>query len=313
MAGLDPSGPGGTLQTSEPRPIMGDEMSSEIRWVSQADGSLAYETIGDGPLILCLPGEGDLRDSMADLAIGLADAGFKVAVADLRGHGDSRGQWARFDLVALAGDIGALLDAEHADHAILVGASISAASTAFFASCHPQRVAGLVGLAPLRRPHQGFERGRLMPALAAALLRRPLGHRLWVAYWRSLFASPAPDWLPDHLDKLRAAFADAEALRALRALLQLRPDTSHLGSLSVPVLDFIGQADPDFDEPAAELRWTESVVPMAAALALPGVGHFPHAERPDLLVAPIVEFARTLFAADDGAGVERYPEPLAAE
>lgn len=292
---------------------MEDDMSSEIRWVSQSDGSLAYETIGEGPFILCLPGEGDLRDSMADLAIGLADAGFKVAVADLRGHGDSRGQWARFDLVALAGDIGALLDAERAEQAVLVGASISAASTAYFASCHPERVAGLVGLAPLRRPHPGFERGRLMPALAGALLRRPLGHRLWTAYWRSLFASPAPDWLSDHLDKLRTAFAEPEALRALRALLQLRPETGHLGSLSVPVLDFIGQADPDFDEPAAELRWTESVLPMAAVLALPGVGHFPHAERPDLLIAPIVDFARTLFAPGDDRDAERYPAPLAAE
>jgi alpha-beta hydrolase superfamily lysophospholipase len=50
---------------------------------------LAYDVDGDGPLVVLVPGMGDLRAAYRFLAPRLREAGYRVACTDLRGHGDS--------------------------------------------------------------------------------------------------------------------------------------------------------------------------------------------------------------------------------
>ena len=52
-------------------------------------GRIGYDVTGQGPLIVLSPGIGDLRQSYRFLAPQLAQAGYRVATADLRGHGES--------------------------------------------------------------------------------------------------------------------------------------------------------------------------------------------------------------------------------
>ncbi|MFO7549180.1 MAG: hypothetical protein R6X29_09975, partial [Acidimicrobiia bacterium] len=44
---------------------------------------------GDGPLVVLLPGAGDLRSEHRFLAPPLVAAGYRVVTADLPGHGES--------------------------------------------------------------------------------------------------------------------------------------------------------------------------------------------------------------------------------
>src|SRR6478735_9423416 len=53
------------------------------------EGRIAYDVTGEGPLVACLPGMGELRSSYRHNVAALTDAGFRVATMDLRGHGDS--------------------------------------------------------------------------------------------------------------------------------------------------------------------------------------------------------------------------------
>jgi pimeloyl-ACP methyl ester carboxylesterase len=68
--------------------------------------------------------------------------GRAAACLDMRGFGDS--DWAKdYSVPAMAGDIGALLGHLGWEKAIVVGHSMGARNSAYFAAKHPRRVAGL--------------------------------------------------------------------------------------------------------------------------------------------------------------------------
>lgn len=254
-------------------------------------GRLAYEIAGTGSLILCLPGLGDVRQEYDRLVPKLVEAGFRVMVADLRGHGGSSVGWSQYDVAALASDIGSLLDAEGAVSALLVGCSISGASTAYFAAKHPERVVGLVGLGPIRRrPFTGLK-AKLMPLLLRAMFAAPWGVWAWGIYYRTLYPSAPPDDLDYYIATLKANLQEPGRLAALRGLLLSGREPSHLKAIRVPVLDFIGTADPDFDDPPAEAAWTKAMMPQAEVHLVEGLGHYIHREHPETILPLVLNFA----------------------
>ena len=58
-------------------------------YLTRPEGRIGYDIGGDGPLVLLVPGMGDLRAAYRFLAPALREAGYRVACTDLRGHGDS--------------------------------------------------------------------------------------------------------------------------------------------------------------------------------------------------------------------------------
>jgi len=64
-------------------------MTNSIQYLTRPGGRIAFERTGEGPLIVCIPGMGDLRTSYRHTTPALVAAGFSVITMDLRGHGDS--------------------------------------------------------------------------------------------------------------------------------------------------------------------------------------------------------------------------------
>ena len=64
-------------------------MAMNISYLHVPDGRIAFSQRGSGPLVVCSPAMGDVREAYDPLARNLVDAGFRVAAADLRGHGQS--------------------------------------------------------------------------------------------------------------------------------------------------------------------------------------------------------------------------------
>lgn len=253
---------------------------------------LAYEVGGSGAAIVCLPGMGDLRQEYDRLAPSLVEAGFRVIVADLRGHGDASVGWNRYDVAALASDIEPLLNAEKIEKALLIGCSISGASTAYFAAQRPERVAGLVGLSPIRRvPFTGLK-GMLMPLILQAMLMPPWGISAWGMYYRSLYPCTPPDDLDAYVARLEAKLREPGRFAAFKAMAFTGRDPAHLSRIHLPVLDFLGTADPDFDDPQAEADWLTSQMPQDEVHLLTGLGHYPHREQPERLLPQLLDFAR---------------------
>jgi pimeloyl-ACP methyl ester carboxylesterase len=123
-----------------------------IQFLRRPEGDVAYEVRGSGPLIVCFPGMGDFRASYRFPMPELVAAGFRVAVMDLRGHGDMP---SASDMVALVVELGG--------PAILVGNSMAAGSAAIVAGEYPDLVIGLVLVGPFVRepspPLSGLQRG----------------------------------------------------------------------------------------------------------------------------------------------------------
>ena len=277
---------------------------STVRYLQRPEGRVAYTVDGpaDGRLVVLVPGMGDLRSTWRELVAPLVDAGFRVAVTDLRGHGDSDTTFRTHGDVATAGDVLALVDDLGGGPAVLVGNSMGAGSVAYAAAERPDAVEGLLLFGPfLRDPAVGGLAHLLTRLSYLVLFARPWGARLWTGYYRSTLSRgrQAP-WLDEHVAAIRSSYSDPARLAQFRALtwqLAHAPVERRLGDVHTPVLAFVGRRDPDFKDPAAEATWIEQATGGRSVL-LDDVAHYPQHQAPELVVPAVLDFLAALPAGD---------------
>ena len=261
--------------------------------LSRPGGRIAYDVTGEGRLVICIPGMGDVRSVYRFLGPTLAEAGFRVATMDLRGHGDSDTTFDAYDDVAAATDVLALAQ-DLGGPTILVGNSMGAGAACWAAAEQPDLVVGLVLLGPFVRQGKADPFGTLL--FRAALLR-PWGNAAWKAYFRTLyptrrdaefdahFVEVAENLrMPGHWDAFHATTHTSHA-----------PVEARLGEVLAPTLVVMGEKDPDFPDPFAEARWVAERL-HGEILMVPDAGHYPQAEFPDVVSPAVVEFVRRLTA-----------------
>ncbi len=253
---------------------------------------------GDGPLVVCLPGMGDLRSNYRFLAPALVAAGARVATMDLRGHGDSDATFSAYDDVAAGTDALALV--EHlGGPAILIGNSMGAGATVWAAAESPHLVAGLVLIGPfVRNPPIG----RLSTLAFRLGLLRPWGPAVWNTYYRSLYPGRKPADLAEHMRQFRESLRLPGHWRAFVATTRTShgPAEARLGEVRSPALIVMGERDPDFKDPAAEADFIARELG-APVLIVPHAGHYPHAEYPEVVSPAVVDFVHQVFGATRSA------------
>ena len=169
-------------------------------FLDRPGGRIAYEVVGTGPLVVAVPGMGDLRSSYRVLAPALVEAGYRVATMDLRGHGESDTTFEAYDGAAAGSDIVALVDALDDGPAVIIGNSMSAGSAVSAAADRPDLVAGLVLTGPFVRDASV---GRVAELSFRLALMRPWGPRAWNAWYARLFTGRRPDDLDRHRAHIR--------------------------------------------------------------------------------------------------------------
>jgi len=263
----------------------GQTHDHQISAIKRPSGTVAYEVAGNGPLIVCVPGMGELRSSYRFVAPVLAAAGYRVALMDLRGHGDSSATFDEYGDEATAGDITALIE-KLGGPAIIIGNSLAAGSAVMVAAARPELVAGLVLVGPFVRPATVSALQRL----AFRVMMAPLWARMsWNAYLPTLYAGRKPADFAEYRAEVSAAMKKPGHAKAF----SLTTRTSHdaaaaaLKSVTAPTLVVMGEGDPDFPDPAAEGQWIADEL-KGTVLMVPESGHYPQAQRHDL-VAPAVE------------------------
>jgi pimeloyl-ACP methyl ester carboxylesterase len=265
-----------------------------IHHLTRPEGRLTYTVTGDGPLIVAVPGMGDLRDTWRELVGPLADAGFRVAVLDLRGHGDADTTFAEHGDAATASDIIALID-ELGGPALVVGNSMAGSAAVIAAAERPDAVAGLVLVSPFLRGAGS----RALRLLYRVLFARPWGAAVWAGYYgSSLNKGAKAPWLGEHVAAIRASMREPGRLRSFRALaLALDHDvvTSHLPRVSAPALILVGDGDPDYRDPAAELAWMGEQL-SAETVLVENAAHYAQHQRHDAVVPAVLDFASSLRA-----------------
>lgn len=263
----------------------------ETRWLKRPGGRLAYELCGEGPLLVCLPGMGDLRQAYRFLAPLLAAAGYRVATMDLRGLGESSPSWDDYGQRALGADALALI--EHlGGPAVILGHSFTPDSALHAAVEAPAQVAGTVLLGPwARRPEMGA-------AMAFAVRRVVRSPWLWSLFYRSLYPGPKPEDFSSYLRRLRRMLREPGRKGAFSRM--AAPEAIDSGEARAcyqrPALILMGGRDPDFKDPVAEAEAMRADLPQADArvVMIPDSGHYPHAQHPGPTAEAILAFLREI-------------------
>ncbi len=259
--------------------------------LDRPEGRLAYDVTGDGPLVVCLPGMGELRSSYRITAPALVAAGFRVATVDLRGHGESDATFTRYDDVAAGTDAVALVEHLGGGPAVLVGNSMSAGASVWAAAERPELVAGLVLVGPfVRNPPMN----PLLALAFRAMMSGPWAPRVWASYLPRLYPGHRPDDLDEHVGRIRESMRRPGHARAFVRTTRTShaPAEERLGEVGAPALVVMGTADPDFPDAEAEARWVHERLPGDLVL-VPGAGHYPHVEDPEAVTPAVVEFCRS--------------------
>lgn len=264
-----------------------------ISFLDRGEGRIAYFSEGDGPLVVCMPGMGDLRSSYRHVAPGLAVAGYRVVTVDLRGHGDSDTTFSRFDDEAAASDLVALV--EHlGGRATLAGNSMAAGASVIAAALRPELVSGLVLLGPfVRNPSMSRFAKVVMGALFSALMAPPWAAAVWKGYFPKLNAGQKPADFAEYVSSV----ADAMKCKGHAAAFSKTTRTNHdpaeavIDSVTAPALVLMGSLDPDFKDPAAEAAWIGGHLD-AEIVMVPDSGHYPQSQRPDVVLPAMLAFLK---------------------
>jgi pimeloyl-ACP methyl ester carboxylesterase len=195
---------------------MTPSISTELQYLERPQGRLSYTVTGVGPLMVAVQGMGDLRSSYVEPEGPLVDAGFRVAVLDLRGHGDADTTFTEHGDEATAGDILALID-ELGTPAVIVGNSMAGSAALIAAADRPDAVAGLVLLSPFLRQPGSRASLVLSRLMYRVLFARPWGAGLWTNYYaKTLNRGVRGPRLAEHVAEISASMSAPARLASFR-------------------------------------------------------------------------------------------------
>lgn len=258
--------------------------------LQRPEGALAYDDAGSGPLVVAVPGMGDLRTTYDELRTALLAAGYRVVTTDLRGHGDSGAGFTTYGDEATAADVVALVEHLGAGPAVLVGNSMGASAAAVVAGDRPDLVRALVLLSPFLRNGGGAAKQAVMRPVLAALLAAPWGAAAWATYYGTLNKGSRSPRLAEHTAAIRAGLRRPGYLTAFRRFslaLDHAVVASRVPRIHAPALAVVGALDPDWSDPAAELAWIAEQID-TRTLLVPDAGHYPQHQTPEVVAEAVL-------------------------
>ncbi|HSF25934.1 MAG TPA: alpha/beta hydrolase [Actinomycetes bacterium] len=261
--------------------------TDHTRYLDRGEGRLAYDVTGEGPLVVLVPGMGDVRSVYRFLAPALVDAGYRVASLDLRGHGESDTTFTSYDDRALGSDILALI--EHlGGPATVAGNSMGAGAAVWAAAQRPEAIGALALLGPFVRDVPTNAAKMVMFRL---MLAKPWGKAAWLSWHRRLYPTRPPADLGAQQALIRASLERPGGWDAFAATTRTThaPAEASLDSVHVPTLVVMGERDADFASAQAEAELVARRL-RGQVVMVAGAGHYPQAEMPELVIPAVLGF-----------------------
>jgi pimeloyl-ACP methyl ester carboxylesterase len=261
----------------------------EISYLDRGPGRIAYDVQGDGPLVVCVPGMGDLRSVFRYLAPTLVAAGFRVATMDLRGHGDSDDGFPAYDTVAAGTDVLALVEHLGGGPALLIGNSLGAGAVTWAAAEKPEAVTGLALIgAFVRNPKPN----PVLETVMKVALLKPWGPAVWKMFYKSLYPGNPPADLGRHQTNIAASMRRGDHWRSFVTTTRAShaPVAARLAEVHAPTLVIMGEKDRDWPDAPAEGRFIVDALG-GELIVVPNAGHYPMAEYPEQVGPAVQAFA----------------------
>jgi pimeloyl-ACP methyl ester carboxylesterase len=255
-------------------------------------------------------GIGDRRQAFRFLVPELVGAGYRVAAADMRGHGESSlGEWKSISRTDVAGDLVALI--RHlGGPGVIVGQSLAGGAATIAAATAPESVGAVVEIGPFTRKveyslggivrNRRYRQGTLLMGSVVAL------HSMnaWFRYLDVAYPTKPADYAA-YMAALRARLSEPGRMAEFLKTMKTSPADAGdaLPRVSRPALVIMGDEDPDFADPRAEAEAVVAAMPagVGSVAMLKGAGHYPHAQLPSEVAALITSF---LSRAGLAAGTE---------
>ncbi|MDR3575755.1 MAG: alpha/beta hydrolase [Anaerolineaceae bacterium] len=270
------------------------------KFLDVADGRIAYDEIGSGPMVLCVPSMGDLRGEYRFLAPHLAAAGFRVVSMDVRGHGETSVRWPDYSVAGVGSDMLDMIRSLNAGPALIVGTSMAGGAAAWAAVKAPELVAGLLLIDPVVRGETKWWSNLLY----SALLGGPWGPAFWLSYYKSLYPSHKPADFAQYSAALSANLKEAGRMNAFLTMIAASKKASEeiLTRVNSPTLVLMGARDRDFKFPEEEATFVAQSL-RGTFQMITEAGHYPHAELPEVTLPIALDFVKKVYAAKERAHV----------
>jgi len=271
-----------------------------------AGRAIAYDLVGDGPLVVLAHGIGDSRHSYRFIAPALAAAGYRVANVDIRGCGESSLGWDGYSRTDIAGDLVTLVRHLSGGPAVIIGQSISGGAATIAAARAPDVITGVIELAPFTRA-QSVDLGGLVRVkrfrsgyvqLALVVVRGRVAN--WKKYLDVAYPTKPADWSTE-LARIEEKLSEPGRMKAVQAMCKSSPSDSgaQLANVTCPVLVIEGGLDPDWSDPRAEGEKILADLPngLGELAVIDGAGHYPHAQTPNEVLAVSLPFLAKIMTS----------------
>jgi pimeloyl-ACP methyl ester carboxylesterase len=257
----------------------------------------AKDTGGDGAPVLLLHGQPGIAGDWDAVAARLAAGGMRAVVPDRPGYGRTGGRATGFEGNARAAV--ELLDRLGIERALLAGHSWGSAVALTLALDVPERVSGLVLVAPIS---PGASPGRLDRALANRVIGPPVvragfklaGHALSRRPFKRLGRMLLSELPPEQVDVTAAQYRSDGVWRSFyleqRAMVEeLPPLGARLDSVAAPATIVYGTRDRV--APPANAHRLAELLPGASLVSAGPTGHLLPQQRPQLVADVIARRA----------------------
>ncbi|MBW2085777.1 MAG: alpha/beta hydrolase [Deltaproteobacteria bacterium] len=254
--------------------------------------NLNYEQIGEGEAVVFLHGyTGSVEDWQNQIPV--VSQKYKAIAVDHRGHGKSEALTSEEDysVKIFSEDVNALLNALGIDRCCLVGHSMGGFMSLQFVLDHPEAVKALVlvdtssgswdlppGYAKLRAKLDELARNE---GLEAAFEYDAANNPMRIERFQK-----HPELREISRQKVLNTSVDGYIYVA-RTFRKWPPVTDRLNEIKAPTLVFWGEEDTAFTEASQVLKGNIS---QAELVTVPGVGHSPHEEAPEVFNEALMNF-----------------------
>jgi pimeloyl-ACP methyl ester carboxylesterase len=283
-----------------------------MAWAELSDVRCYYELVGEGDPLVMIPGLGGNCRVWDSIVPFLADQ-FTVILVDNRGLGRSTPRRPPRTLADYSADIAELLDKLQLDRAHVLGLSLGGIIAQRFAIDHPSRVDRLVLVSCAARFTSYLHR---VTALLGHSLRR-FPRSVFVQTMEMLTTAPFYlDANAEEIDRMARervhAGVPARAMGAqLRALL-----ASEINPADYKIINptLVVAAEHDHLIPNCYARRMADDIPGSQYVLIPGAGHNPMVEMPELVLPIIARFLKgEQVGARSGQTTDRSASPSACD